>query len=300
MTAQAPGQPGGRWLPSLRALLDALIEPAPPPPAKPTSVTSAAAHRLSRSGEIALGLTITVLAVGLYGQTMLANQRMSKRFAFCQPPRTDALAQSEAARQTQSLISNLSSATPSQKVRLGQQANGLVAESARLCGLAALNHSEEAALMTVATAALCLLSLTVVMGLAHGLVNTTNRTLRTLQVTAMFLLVVSMVFLQLGEQVRNSNFYLRLYLAHRNLHQQLLSALANQDLPALSPNPSQANQRLMRAAPALGSSSKVAELIRAMDLQVQALPPVPLDLNDSTVSQVYHMLTKGWQDKLGN
>ena len=154
--------------------------------------------------------------------------------------------------------------------------------------------------MTVATAALCLLSLTVVMGLAHGLMNTTNRTLRTLQVTAVFLLVVPMVFLQLGEQARNSNFYLRLYLAHRNLHQQLLSALANQDLPTLSPNPSQANQRPMGALPTLESSARVAQLIQAVDLHVQALPPVSMDLNDSTVSQVYHMLTKGWQDKLGN
>lgn len=300
MTAQAPGQWAGRLLPLVRNLREALIEPAPPPLETTASASTTPAHRLSRSGEIALGLTITLLAVGLYGQTLMANQRLSQRFAFCQPPRSAELAQSEAARQTQSLISNLASATPSQKVRLAQQANGLVAESARLCGLAALNHSEEAALMTVATAALCLLSLTVVMGLVHGLAKSTNRTLRTLQVTAMFLLVVPMVFLQLGEQVRNSSFYLRLYLAHRNLHQQLLSALANQALPAFSPNPSNANQKPMRTLPVLGSSARVAELIRAMDLQVQALPPVPLELNDSTVSQVYHMLTKGWQDKLGN
>ena len=300
MTAQAPGQSEDRWLPHVRALLDALVEPTPLLLERPATANSTPAHRLSRAGEIAVGLTVTLLAVGLYGQTMVANQRLSQRFAFCQPPRTGELAQSEAARQTLNLISNLTGATPSQKVRLAQQANGLVAESARLCGLAALNHGQEAALMTVATAALCLLSLTVALGLVHGLMNSSNRTLRTLQVTAVFLLVVPMVFLQLGEQVRNSTFYLQLYLAHRNLHQQLLSALANQDLPALSPNPTDANQRPMRTLPALGSSARVAQLIRAMDLQVQALPPVPLDLNDSTVNQVYHMLTKGWQDKLSN
>lgn len=300
MTAQAPGQPGGRWLAQMRGLLGALVEPTPVPVERPASANSPPAHRLSRSGEIALGLTITLLAVGLYGQTIAANQRLSQRFAFCQPARSGELAQSEAARQTLSLISNLTGATPSQKVRLAQQANGLVAESARFCGLAALNHAQEAALMTVATAALCLLSLTVALGLVHGLMNSTNRTLRALQVTAVFLLVVPMVFLQLGEQVRNSTFYLRLYLAHRNLHQQLLSALANQDLPALSPNPTNATQKPMRALPALGSSTRVAQLIRAMDLQLQALPPVPLDLNDSTVKQVYQTLTKGWQDKLSN
>lgn len=290
MMAQAPGQWAGRWLPLVRNLREALIEPAPPPLETTASASTTPAHRLSRSGEISLGLTITLLAVGLYGQTLMANQRLSQRFAFCQPPRSAELAQS--------LISNLASATPSQKVRLAQQASGLVVESARLCGLAALNHGQEAALMTVATAALCLFSLTLALGLVHGLANSTNRTLRVVQVTSVFLLVVPMVFLQLGEQVRNSTFYLRLYLAHRNLHQQLLSALANQDLPAFSPNPSNANQKPMRTLPVLGSSARVAELIRAMDLQVQALPPVPLDLNDSTVNQVYHMLTKGWQDKL--
>lgn len=300
MTAQAPGQPGGRWLPPVRTLLDALIEEAPPPPVSPASTTSTPVYRLSRLGEIALALTIILLAVALYGQTMVANQRLSKRFAFCQPPRSGELAQSEAARQTQSLISNLTNATPSQKVRLAQQANALVAESVRLCGLAALEHGQEAALMTVATVALCLLSLTLVLGLAHGLMNTTNRTLRTVQVTAVLLLVVPMVFLQLGEQVRDSSFYLRLYLAHHNLQQQLLSALANQDLPVMNPNPTNATQRPMRSLPALGSSARVAELIRAVDLQVQALPPIPLTMNDSGVTQVFQLLTNGWKNELTN
>lgn len=300
MRAQAPGQPGGLWLSSVRTLLDPFIEQVPPPLLSPASATSTPAHRLSRSGEIALGLIITLLAVALYGLTMVANQRLSKRFAFCQPPRSGELAQSEAARQTQSLISNLANATPSQKVRLAQQANGLVVESARLCGLASVNYGQEAALMTVATAALCLLSLTLVMGLAHGLMNTTNRTLRTLQVTAVFLLVVPMVFLQLGEQVRNSSFYLRLYLAHRNLQQQLLSALANQDLPVMNPNPTNATQGPMRTLPALGSSARVAELIRAVDLQVQALPPIPLTMNDSGVIHVIQLLTNGWKHDFSN
>jgi lysylphosphatidylglycerol synthetase-like protein (DUF2156 family) len=284
----------------VRTLLDALIEQAPPPPVSPASTTSTPTYRLSRLGEIALALTIILLAVALYGQTMGANQRLSKRFAFCQPPRSGELAQSEAARQTQSLISNLTNATPSQKVRLAQQTNALVAESVRLCGLAALDHGQEAALMTVATVALCLLSLTLVLGLAHGLMNTTNRTLRTVQVTAVLLLVVPMVFLQLGEQVRDSSFYLRLYLAHHNLQQQLLSALANQDLPVMNPNPTNATQRPMRSLPALGSSARVAELIRAVDLQVQALPPIPLTMNDSGVTQVFQLLTNGWKNELTN
>ena len=296
MRVQAPGQQGGRWWLLVRALLDTLIEPAPPPLERPALAISVPAHRLSRSGQIALGLTVTLLAMFLYSQTMVVNQRLSKRFAFCQPSRSAELAQSEATRQTQSLISNLASATPSQKLRLAQQANGLVTESARLCELAALNHGQEAALIMVATAALCLLSLTVALGLAHGLVNSTNRTLRTLQVTAVFLLVVPMVFLQLGEQVRNSTFYLKLYLVHRNLHQQLLSALANQDLPVMNPNPTNANQIAIRNLPPLSTSTRVADLIRAIDLQLQVLPPVSLSINDSTVSKVFRLLTNGWKD----
>lgn len=299
MRAQATVERGDRpWSTLLRASLDALIEPAPPP--LEGAAATAPAHRLSRWGQLALGVSVTLLAALLYGQTLVANQRLSQRFAFCQPQRSAAVAQSEAARQTRSLIRNLAGATPSQKMRLAQQANGLVVESARLCGLAALNHGQEAALMTVATAALCLLSLTVVLGLLHGLLNSTNRTLRTLQATAVFLLVVPMLFLQLGEQVSNSNFYLRLYLAHRNLHQQLLSALANQDLPLLNPNPTNTNQRPMNPLPALRGSARVAELIRSVDLQVQVLPPVPLKMNDSGVIQVLHLITNGWKKDFPN
>lgn len=296
MMAQAPGQEGDRWLPLVRTLQEVLIEQVPPPRVSPACVTSTPAHRLSRSGEIALGLTITLLAVVLYAQTLVANQRLSQRFAFCQPLRSGELAQNEAARQTQSLISNLSSASPSQKVRLAQQANGLAAQSTRLCELAALNHGQEAAFMTVATAALCLLSLTLVLGLVYGLMNSTNRTLRTLQVTALVWLVVPMVFLQLGEQARDSSFYLRLYRAHYNLQQQLLSALANQDLPVLNPNPTNASPRPLRQLPALGSSARVAELIHALDIQVQALPPIPLNMNDSGAVQVLRLLINGWKN----
>jgi len=300
LRAQATVERGGRrWSTLVRALLDALIEPTPPALER-SAAAPAPAHRLSRSGQLALGLTITLLAVLLYAQTLAANQRLSQRFAFCHPQRSAGLAPSEAARQTQSLIRNLTGATPSQKLRLAQQANGLAVESARFCGLAALNHVQEAALLTVATAALCLLSLTVALGLVHGLMNSTNRTLRTLQVTAVFLLVVPMVFLQLGEQVPNSNFYLRLYLAHRNLHQQLLSALANQDLPVMNPNPTIANRRPMPPLPALGGSARVAELIRSVDLQVQALPPVPLKMNDSGVIHVLQVITNGWKNEFAN
>lgn len=303
MRAQTTVERDGRWSTLLRALLDALIEPTPPTPERSAAASPAPGHRLSRSGPLALGLTITLLAVLLYAQTLAANQRLSQRFAFCQPQRSAGVAPSEAAWQTQSLIRNLTVATPSEKLRLAQQANGLAVENARFCGLAALINAQEAALLTVATAALCLLSLTVVLGLVHGLMNSTNRMLRTLQVTAVFLLVVPMVFLQLGEQVPNSDFYLRLYLYNRNFHQQILSAFANQDLPVMNPNPTNSNNSNkgpMKPLPALGVSARVAELIRSVDLQVQALPPVPLKMNDSGVIQELQVITNGWKNQFAN
>lgn len=296
MTTPSPTQRRRTWSPFLRSWFAILFEQAPRADDRPATATGTHPYRLSRTGQISLGLALAFLAFLLYGQTLAANLRLSKRFAFCLPLPSAQLAPSEGLGQVQSLINDLATATPAQKLRLRQQSSLLLVDSARLCGLASLNHSQEAALMTVATAALCLLTLTVALGLSHGFVNNTSRTLHALQVTAAFLLVVPMVFLQLGEQVRNTNLYLRLYLAHRNLHQQLLSALANQDLPVLSTTPIKANGTAVKLVPGLTNSTRVAELIRRIDSQLQALPPVPLNLNDWTVNAVYDWLTSGMKE----
>jgi hypothetical protein len=268
-----------------------MVELAPPSEERTRPATINQSHRLSRTGQISLGLTMALLAFLLYRYSFASNQQLIKRFQFCRPLQSAQLVQSEVEQQSLNLINNLTSATASQKLRLREQYKFLLLESNRLCGLDSFYRSQEAALMTVATSALCLLSLTLALGVVHGLVQNTNRTLQTIQVSATFVLVVAMLFLQLGQQERNTNIYLQLYLAHRNLIQELKSAIANQDLPILSRESRQANQTALDALPKLTDSGKVALLIRRIDLQLQSLPPIPIDLNDSTVKSIYGWLS---------
>jgi hypothetical protein len=285
-------------LPLFRSWLGLLVELAPPSGDQATTVTNTQNYRLSRSGQITLGLTIALLAFLLYHQSLAANQQLSQRFAFCRPLQSVEPAQIESEQQTMSMINNLASATPGQKLRLRQQYKLLLLDSDRLCGLGYLYRSQEDALMTVATSAISLLSLTFAMGLAHGVVNNTNRTLQAVQVSAIGLLVVPMLFLQLGEQQRDTSIYLQLYLAHRHLIQQLKSAVANQDLPILSADSSQAHQTDQSDVPRLTDAGKVAELIRRIDQQLQSLPPVPISLNDTTVKHVYGWLSNSWKQEI--
>jgi hypothetical protein len=293
MRADLSTEGGGTPSPLVRSLLATLFEPSPLAVGELPAATRPTSHRLSRSGQIILGLAMTLLAFLLYGQTLATNQQLSERFEFCPSLRRAELPQGEGVQQSQSLINNLASATPGQKLRLRQQSQLLLVESARLCGLASLYRSQEVALMTVATAGLCLLGLSVALGLSHGLVNNTNRTLHTLQVTTALVLAVPMAFLQLGEQKRNTSLYQQLYLARLNLHEQLLSTLANQNLPVWSAIPCDANGTALSVVPGLTDATKVAELIRRVDGQLQALPPIPLNLNDATEKHVFGLLTNG-------
>lgn len=291
MTTQITAKHRGPWPPLLRSWLASMVELAPPYEERTRPATINQSHRLSRTGQISLGLTMALLAFFLYRYSFASNQQLIKRFQFCRQLQSAQLVQSEVEQQSLSLINNLASATQAQKLRLRQQYKFLLFESDRLCGLDSFYRNQEAALMTMATSALCLLSLTFALGIAHGLVNNKNRTLQTIQISATFLLVVAMLFLQLGQQERNTNIYLQLYLAHRNLIQEFKSAVANQDLPILSRELSQANQTALDALPKLTDSGKVALLIRRIDLQLQSLPPIPIDLNDSTVKSLYGWLS---------
>lgn len=295
MTTHSPPSISESWNVLPRSRLAWLIESAPNDGGQPTPAIQIPGYRLTRAGQITLGLSMSLLVLILYGQIFERNQQLSKRFQFCRSLQSIGLTERESFQQSQSLINNLAYATESQKLRLQEQVKIIHFESSRLCRLASFFRSKEAALMTVATAALCLLSLTIVVGLGNGLPNNSNRTLQTLQVTAMFSLMASMVFLQLGQQSRNTNNCLQLYLAHRNLHQQLLSALANQDQPFLSAFPNQTNGTPMRDLPQLTTSARVAQLIRNVDNELQSMPPVPLQLNDKAVTQVYAWLSNNWK-----
>ncbi|MEB3317363.1 MAG: hypothetical protein VKO39_04405 [Cyanobacteriota bacterium] len=298
MTSQTPPWRRGNWRGLSEVLSQSLVEPVPTIAGQAISVIHKPSKRLSRSGQLMLGVVVSILAGFLYNQTFASNQKLIQRFGFCLPLPSTGQKQTEAAEQTQSLINKLTQATSGQKLRLSQQYKLLVSQSARLCAVASLYRSQESALLTVATSALCLLSLTMALGLTHGLVNNNNRTLNTLQITAGFLLVVPILFLQLGEQIRDTPIYDQIYLAHRDLIQELQSALANQDLPPLRANPAEGNGRAASYVPALTDNSKVAELIRRIDNQLESLPPFPLSLDDSTVIRVYSWLSNSWKQSI--
>jgi hypothetical protein len=256
-----------------------------------TTATITQSYRLGRSGQISLGLTMTLLAFLLYRLLLVSNQQLIKRFQFCRPLQSAELVQSEVEQQSLSLINNLASATPDQKLRLRQQYKFLLFESDRLCRLDSFYRSQESALMTVATCTLCLFSLTFTLRIAHVYVNNKDQTLQAIQVSAIFLLVVAIMFLQLGQKERNANIYLQLYLAHRNLIQDLRSAAANQDLPILGRESSKANQTTLGVLPKLTDSGKVALLIRRIDQQFQSLPPIFINLYDLTAKTIYGWLS---------
>jgi mono/diheme cytochrome c family protein len=51
----------------------------------------------------------------------------------------------------------------------------------------------------------------------------------------------------------------------------------------------------MRDLPQLTTSARVAQLIRNVDNELQSMPPVPLQLNDKAVTQVYAWLSNNWK-----
>lgn len=104
-----------------------------------------------------------------------------------------------------------------------------------------------------------------------------------------FVLAVPMILSLLGVQGSNSEFSLQLNRAHCNLRQKLRSSLLNQVFPLLSTNYNNATPTASCISPALSNSAMVAKRIRGGDGQLQALPPIALNSNDSTLKQAY-----GW------
>jgi hypothetical protein len=131
-------------------------------------------------------------------------------------------------------------------------------------------------------------------------VNNTNRTLKTVQISTTVVLVTSVAFLQLGQEVRSTGRLFQLYRWHRDLQQQVASALANQDRPVFQlqagPDPQRENGKAMPLAPPLSDSDQVALLIRAVDAQLQSLPPLPVNLDESAVRQMFGWMGKGLND----
>jgi hypothetical protein len=255
------------------------------------------ALRLSRSGQILLSVGLSLVALMLYTLTLQWSLWSNQQSQFCQPVSLWGARPGEGERQTKTLIDALAGATANQKVRLRQQALILQVESKRLCDLVILSRAQEEALLGVATAALCLLSLTILQGLGEGLANNMNRTLRAVQASATGVLVTTMAFLHLGQEVRNTGRLFQLYLWHRDLQQQFVSALANQDRPVFLLQAAHKTEKGdvngKRLPPPLSDSTQVAMLIRAVDAQLQSLPPLTVNLNESGARKIFRLIDDG-------
>lgn len=274
------------WLPSLIEPASSPAEPHHPPP-----------QRLSRSGQVLLGSTLALVGVILYAQSLQWSLKSNQQFRFCQPLSMWGVPLNQEKRQTQRMINALAGATASQKVRLNQQVQMLQAETQRLCELVVLSRAQEEALLAVATAGLCLLILTIAHGVVQGLVNNTNRTMQVLQVSAIVWLLSSVAFLYVGQEFRNTSRTFQLYLWHRDLQQQVASALANQDRPAFRLQAAFKQETAQRngahSAPLLSDSAQVARLIRGIDEQLQSLPPLSVNLDESAVKKIFDWISTG-------
>lgn len=295
MTAHADRPQTNSLARRLPVWLASLVEPSSSP--VPSPAAPAAVLRLSRSGQILLGLGLSTLALLLYTLTLQWSLKTNQKFQFCQPLSLWGASAAEGEQQSKRLINALAGATASQKLRLQQQTLILQAESERLCDLVILSRAQEEALLALATLALCLLSLTIIQGLGQGLVNNTNRTLQVVQISTTVVLVSCVAFLHLGQEVRNTSRLLQLYLWHRDLQQQLTSALANQDRPVFflraALKPEQGARSGSHSIPRLSDSVQVAMLIRAVDIQLQSLPPLSVNLDESAVKKMFGWMSTG-------
>jgi hypothetical protein len=129
-----------------------LVEPAEPAnrPAKTAEPRPPSGQRLSRSGQVLLGVGVSLVALLLYTLTLQWSFKSNQQFQFCQPLSLWGAPSADGERQTRTLIAALKGATASQKVRLRQQALILQAESERLCALVIRSRAQEEALLVVA------------------------------------------------------------------------------------------------------------------------------------------------------
>jgi hypothetical protein len=265
-----------RWLP---VLTEAAATPEQPE-----------RRQLTQWGQGLLAVAILRAGLGVYGGAWVISLRMSSRGELClrlptpEEAKHDDPHQYQLLRQYQlgmTLIEQLPAATPGQRLRLGEQLNGLVRELDSSCRLIFYYTNEQAALLTLATAAATLILLVVVLVAPEGL-QSVNRTQRTVFIAASGLLALTLNFLQLGEQQTNSNLAETNYHGHDALLQRLNSSLANQ---RLEPGIAAAG-----ASDALRTADAVALLIRGIDSQRLAMPDPRLQLSDSVAEEAWGRL----------
>jgi len=239
----------------------------------------AARLRLSRSGQLCIGLGIVMLAAFTYGLSWHLTQQLGRHWQLCM--RLEAASpMREEYWQTLQFVDQLRSATPAQKLRLKQQVRLIVVRIDSVCSVMVFYRSQESSLMAVATASVSILTLAISIGLPQGLANLNNRALQAVLWANGFLVVLTVSVLQLGQQSINIKNNLGHYRNNRSLFTELQTSLANQEAGSGSPQP-------------LDSSMRVAQMIRDIDAQLQMTPVFSLGLNEDLALRMYGRLTSG-------
>lgn len=231
--------------------------------------------RLSRSGQVGLGLLIIAVAGFTYTYSWQLTGSLVGRWKLCLQLRAGSALQADY-HQTLRMVDALGAATPSQKLRLKQQLRELVLRLDGVCSIVIFYRSQEWALLAVATISFSLLSYAVAIGLPQGLANVNNRTLQVAIGTNGFIGVIAVAFLQLGQQNENLKGNQLHYRSNHSLFMVFQTELANQQLT------------INRAQPlALDSPGAVAALIRGMDAQMRKVTVFSLGIDEAAALQMY-------------
>lgn len=237
--------------------------------------------RLSRSGQIAVGLLIVAFAGMAYANSWLLTGSLASRWQVCRQLRPGSALQADY-EQTLRMVDSLAAATQPQKYRLKQQLRELVVRLDGMCGVVIFYRSQESALLTVCVICLSLLSYAIAIGLPQGLANVQNRTLQVAIGTSGFLGMISVAFIRLGQQDANVKINHANYRVNHALLVDLQTSLANQQLTAGQAQPLN-----------LASAVAVAALIRSIDSRLALSPVFSFGLDENAAMQMYERLTDG-------
>ena len=252
----------------------------------------APSRRLSRFGEVLLGISILITALVIYEASLQISSQMSGRGEVCLSLPKDAHLASvpevsvnnqllRQYRQGMLLIQELPAASPSQRLRLNEQLNGIVRELSSVCYLNLYYINQESALLTLATTSSTVVVICLVLVAPAGVQNIT-RTQRTVLFTAGAVLGVAINFLQLGEQQVNATRANQMYHGEKALLQRMASSLANKRLEAgiTSDN----------GLEPLRNPDDVARLISGIDTQRLAMPEPRLQFDGTMAKDIWTRL----------
>lgn len=268
--------PRRRWLPALTEVVASGEQPE--------------GRRLTHFSQALLATGLLMAGFGIYAGAWEISLRMSSRGELCLrlTPGTGEQIASMGGNQLYGqyrlgldLIRQLPGATVGQRQRLSNQLGGLVQDVDSFCNLVFYYTNERAALLTLATVSATVMLLIAVVVAPEG-IQSISRTQRTTFFTASALLAVTMNFLQLGEQLTNSDQAQSSYHGHAALLQRLNSSLANHSLEEGIDGPG--------ALDALKTSAGVSRLISGIDRQRLSMPDPRLQLSDSVSEQAWRRL----------